>query len=64
MIEQELIPRLIRTEYRKITAVLTKLFGLAHIEIAEDIVSDTFYFAKFIALIFDIYAGKPATLPY
>ena len=38
----ELIPHLFRTEYRKITAVLVKLFGIAHIEIAEDIASDTF----------------------
>lgn len=40
--ENELIPHLFRTEYRKIVAVLGKLFGLAHIEIAEDIASDTF----------------------
>lgn len=45
MQEQELIPRLFRTEYRKIVAVLSKLFGLAHIEVAEDIVSDTFLLA-------------------
>jgi RNA polymerase sigma-70 factor (ECF subfamily) len=45
MQEQELIPRLFRTEYRKITAVLSKLFGLEHIEVAEDIVSDTFLLA-------------------
>ncbi len=45
MQEQELIPLLFRTEYTKITAVLSKLFGLAHIEIAEDIVSDTFLLA-------------------
>lgn len=38
----ELIPHLFRTEYRKITAVLCKLFGFEHIEIAEDIASDTF----------------------
>ena len=31
-----------RTEYSKITAVLCKLFGMEHIEIAEDIASDTF----------------------
>ncbi len=45
MQDQELIPTLFRTEYRKITAVLSKFFGLAHIEIAEDIVSDTFLLA-------------------
>ncbi len=42
MEQQELIPHLFRTEYRKITAVLCKLFGIEHIEIAEDIASDTF----------------------
>lgn len=42
MHQQELIPHLFRTEYRKITAVLCKLFGIDHIEIAEDIASDTF----------------------
>lgn len=42
MENQELIPHLFRTEYRKITAVLSKTFGLEHIEIAQDIASDTF----------------------
>src|SRR6188474_1421956 len=42
MQQQELIPHLFRTEFRKITAVLCKHFGIAHIEIAEDIASDTF----------------------
>jgi RNA polymerase sigma-70 factor (ECF subfamily) len=42
MEQQELIPHLFRTEYRKIIAVLCKLFGIEHIEIAEDITSDTF----------------------
>ncbi len=46
MQQQELIPHLFRTEYRKITAVLCKLFGIEHIEIAEDIVSDTFLLAS------------------
>ena len=40
--QKELIPHLFRAEYRKITSVLCKLFGIEHIEIAEDIVSDTF----------------------
>ncbi len=40
--KQELIPHLFRTEYSKITAVLCKLFGIEHIELAEDIASDTF----------------------
>jgi len=38
----ELIPHLFRTEFRKITAVLCRLFGIAHIEMAEDIASETF----------------------
>ncbi len=42
MQQTELIPHLFRTEYRKITAVLCKLFGMAHIEVAEDIASETF----------------------
>ena len=42
MDQQELIPHLFRTEFRKIVAVLTKLFGIDHIEIAEDIASETF----------------------
>jgi RNA polymerase sigma factor (sigma-70 family) len=42
MQQQELIPHLFRTEYRKIIAVLCKHFGLDEIEIAEDITSDTF----------------------
>ena len=42
MEHSELIPHLFRTEYRKIVAVLCKLFGIDHIEIAEDIVSNTF----------------------
>src|SRR3954471_10456705 len=42
MNEQELIPHLFRTEFRKIVAVLSKLFGIEHIEAAEDIASETF----------------------
>jgi RNA polymerase sigma factor (sigma-70 family) len=38
----EILPQLFRTEFRKIVSVLSKLFGLEHIETAEDIVSDTF----------------------
>ena len=37
-----LIPHLFRTEFRKITAVLCKYFGIENIQIAEDIASDTF----------------------
>ena len=46
MNETDLIPHLFRTEYRKIVAVLCKLFGIEHIEIAEDIGSDTFLLAS------------------
>lgn len=42
MKQQELIPNLFRSEYQKIVSVLCRLFGMAHIEMAEDIVSDTF----------------------
>src|SRR6188768_482193 len=42
MQQQELIPHLFRTEFSKITAVLCKHFGIAHIETAEDIAGDTF----------------------
>jgi RNA polymerase sigma-70 factor (ECF subfamily) len=40
--KQELIPHLFRTEYSKIVAVLCRRFGFEHIEIAEDIASETF----------------------
>src|SRR5579859_5291093 len=43
--QQELIPHLFRTEYRKIVAVLAGLFGFHQIEIAEDIAADTFLIA-------------------
>lgn len=46
MEQPDLIPHLFRTEYRKIVAVLCKLFGIDHIEIAEDIVSNTFLLAS------------------
>jgi RNA polymerase sigma factor (sigma-70 family) len=42
MSQQELIPHLFRTEFTRITAVLCKLFGIEHIEVAEDITSETF----------------------
>ncbi|MEO6720640.1 MAG: DUF6596 domain-containing protein [Ferruginibacter sp.] len=41
-IDRILIPNLFRTEFSKMVAVISKLFGLQHIEIAEDIVSETF----------------------
>ena len=40
--QQELIPHLFRTEFRKITAVLCKHWGIEHIETAEDITGETF----------------------
>ena len=42
MQETGLIPYLFRTEYRKIISVLCSLFGIEHMEVAEDIASDTF----------------------
>lgn len=40
--DQELLPHLFRMEYRNIVSVLCYLFGIDHIETAEDLVSDTF----------------------
>jgi RNA polymerase sigma-70 factor (ECF subfamily) len=45
MEQQEIIPHLFRTEYSKIISVLGRLVGFEHIEIAEDIASDTFLLA-------------------
>lgn len=45
MDQDELIPHLFKTEFRKIAAVLCKQFGISHIEIAEDIASETFLVA-------------------
>ena len=42
MKEDELIPHLFRTEYRKIVSVLAKRFGFEQLETAEDITSETF----------------------
>ncbi|HYJ38579.1 MAG TPA: sigma-70 family RNA polymerase sigma factor, partial [Chitinophagaceae bacterium] len=42
MSQQELIPHLFRTEFRKITAVLCRSLGIEHMEVAEDIASETF----------------------
>lgn len=46
MEQQELIPHLFRTEYKKIIAVLCKHFGMDHIGMAEDIASETFLTAS------------------
>src|SRR3954447_8123235 len=45
MQQQELIPHLFRTEYSKICAVLSRLFGIEYMEAAEDIASETFVLA-------------------
>ncbi|HVV56284.1 MAG TPA: sigma-70 family RNA polymerase sigma factor [Mucilaginibacter sp.] len=45
MEQQELIPHLFRSEYRKIVSVLCRRFGFEEIETAEDIASDTFSIA-------------------
>ena len=42
MLRSELIPHLFRTEYGKLTTVLCKLFGMEHLEVAEDLASETF----------------------
>ncbi len=42
MSEHTIIPHLFKTEYSKMVSVLTRSFGLEHIELAEDIVSETF----------------------
>jgi RNA polymerase sigma-70 factor (ECF subfamily) len=42
MENKELLPDLFRSEYRNIVSVLAYSFGIRHIEIAEDIVGDTF----------------------
>jgi RNA polymerase sigma factor (sigma-70 family) len=38
----DLLPHLFRTEFSRIASVLCKTFGLNHIEIAEDLTSETF----------------------
>ena len=45
MSEKELIPQLYRTEFRKLASVLCRSFGLEYMELAEDIVSETFLLA-------------------
>lgn len=46
MQQEQLISQLFKTEYSKIVAVLCKLFGIEHIEIAEDLTSETFLLAS------------------
>jgi RNA polymerase sigma factor (sigma-70 family) len=40
--QPEIIPHLFRTEFRKITAVLCRRFGMENVNVAEDIASETF----------------------
>src|SRR3954469_3852451 len=46
MPSNQILPNLYRTEYRKIVAVLVRLFGFEHIQVAEDIAGDTFLLAS------------------
>ena len=55
MDDNDIIPHLFKTEYSKMVSVLTRSFGLDHIETAEDIVSETFLSALDIWT----YKGKP-----
>ncbi len=45
MKNNDIIPNLFKTEYSKLVAVLAKTFGINHIEVAEDLVSETFVLA-------------------
>ena len=45
MNQQELIPHLFRTEFSKISSVLSRLFGVEYIGVAEDITSEVFLLA-------------------
>src|ERR1700733_4550065 len=45
MSEQELLPHLFRTEYRKIISVLVRHYGFEQLSTAEDIASETFLIA-------------------
>lgn len=62
MEEKELIPHLFRTEYQKMVSVLCYLFGIEHIEIAQDIVSDTFLSATELWSVKGIPENPPAWL--
>ena len=45
MNNSDIIPHLFRTEFSKLVAVLTRKFGIEHLDIAEDIASETFLIA-------------------
>lgn len=42
MNQDKLIPHLFRTEFRNLASALTRYFGIEHIQVAEDIASETF----------------------
>ncbi len=42
MIEQKMVDHLFRHQYGKMVAILTRLFGLQHLETIEDAIQDTF----------------------
>ena len=42
MEQTELIPHLFRTEFRKITSVLCKTFGIEYLDVAEDLAGESF----------------------
>lgn len=44
--EQESLKQLFQQQYAKMVAVISRAFGLQHIEIAEDIISETFLLAS------------------
>lgn len=44
--ERESLKQLFQQEFAKMVAVISKQFGLEHIELAEDIVSETFLAAS------------------
>ena len=62
MEEKELLPHLFRTEYQKMVSVLCYTFGIEHIEVAQDIVSDTFLSATEVWSIKGIPENPPAWL--
>jgi len=62
MEEGELLPHLFRTEYQKMVSVLCYRFGIEHIEIAQDIVSDTFLSATEVWSVKGIPENPPAWL--
>src|SRR5699024_3820835 len=42
LVEQETIEQLFREEFSKMVAVISKRYGLSNIQLAEDVVSETF----------------------